>query len=213
MKLPIIRTSRAAGLRGWTARKNPHTDYAVYKRYPGEKERVVKVFETKAKALRWVKRNYDPQAFARGLDATSYVIRKLKVNPKMSEVKAPHHDYAVFSSYFGECPSLDKVFTTKEKARRYVKSRHDPRGFHKRWVEKVQVNPPRIARIYVGVRNGKYIVFRSAATPTRKSHGSRYTYVIGPFRTLRGAAFMATYGRNNPHCRSVDEAERLANQK
>lgn len=37
-----------------------------------------------------------------------------------------------------------------------------------------------------------------------------YMYSIGPFRTRRGADFMAAYGANNPHCQCVADAERLA---
>lgn len=66
---------------------------------------------------------------------------------------------------------------------------------------------------YVGVKNGKYKVFKSFYTPTRKSHGSRYTYVIGPFDTMRGAKYMADYGRGNPHLQTVADAERLAKRK
>lgn len=68
------------------------------------------------------------------------------------------------------------------------------------------------SRYYVGVnvKNNKREVFRSVTEPTEKSHGARYSYSIGPFRTKQGAEFMATYGRNNPHCQTVAEAERLA---
>ena len=66
-------------------------------------------------------------------------------------------------------------------------------------------------RLYVGVKPDlAYEVFRAAQTPTESSHGKLYAYAIGPFRTRRGADFMARYGRGNPHCRCVSEAERLA---
>lgn len=65
-------------------------------------------------------------------------------------------------------------------------------------------------KIYVGVKGSTRKVFRSSTVPTSKSHGDRYNVVIGPFRTLRGAAFMADYGRNNPHIQSVRDAEELA---
>ena len=69
-------------------------------------------------------------------------------------------------------------------------------------------------RYYVGakVENGKFEVFRSASTPTRTSHGSRFSVVIGPFRTKAGADVMAKYGRGNPHLQTVTEAERMAKQ-
>lgn len=35
-------------------------------------------------------------------------------------------------------------------------------------------------------------------------------YYIGPFKTRRGAAWMLQFGKNNPHCRDVAEAERAA---
>lgn len=69
------------------------------------------------------------------------------------------------------------------------------------------------SRAYVGVKNGKYQVFRSIFEPTRKSHGAKYTYVIGPFRTMRGAEYMAAYGRGNPHLQTVEDAERLSKKK
>ncbi len=65
-------------------------------------------------------------------------------------------------------------------------------------------------KIYVGLKGNTRKVFRSFTTPTNKSHGDKYNAVIGPFRTLRGASFMADYGRNNPHLRTVRDAEELA---
>lgn len=68
-------------------------------------------------------------------------------------------------------------------------------------------------KIYVGVKSGKSTVFKCFYTPTQKSHGSRYTYVIGPFDTMRGAKYMADYGRGNPHLQTVADAERLSKRK
>ena len=69
-------------------------------------------------------------------------------------------------------------------------------------------------RYYVGLRHGvgkgKRVVFRSAVTPTIKSHGQRYAAVIGPFRTKRAAVMMATFGSGNPHLQTVLDAERMA---
>ena len=67
-------------------------------------------------------------------------------------------------------------------------------------------------RPYVGrsVASRRLEVFRAEALPTEETHGDRFKYVIGPFRTVRGARFMAECGENNPHCRTVGEAERLA---
>ena len=65
--------------------------------------------------------------------------------------------------------------------------------------------------IFVGCNAGKpWEVFRNETIPTHGSHGHLYDAVIGPFRTIRGAKFMETYGRGNPHCRNVCEAEHLA---
>lgn len=53
-------------------------------------------------------------------------------------------------------------------------------------------------------------VFRAAIMPTAESHGKVYSAVVGPFKTKGGAEYMAKYGRNNPHCRTVSEAEKCA---
>lgn len=65
-------------------------------------------------------------------------------------------------------------------------------------------------RPYVGVTNfGNRSVFREVEEPTAKSH-PHLAIVIGPFRTMRGAKFMLKHGLDNPHCRTVADAERLA---
>ena len=56
-------------------------------------------------------------------------------------------------------------------------------------------------------------VFRSDATPTQATHGDRYAACVGPFRTVRAAEFMRTSGWNNPHCVTVQQAERLARRR
>jgi hypothetical protein len=67
-------------------------------------------------------------------------------------------------------------------------------------------------RPYVGrsIETGRLTVFRSRGKPTEETHGETYTYAIGPFRTVRGARYMADCGENNPHCVTVEQAERLA---
>ena len=66
-------------------------------------------------------------------------------------------------------------------------------------------------RIYVGCnQDATREVFKSASEPTFASHGDTYAAVIGPFRTMRGARFMADYGKGNPHVQCVDDAEQLA---
>jgi hypothetical protein len=67
--------------------------------------------------------------------------------------------------------------------------------------------------IFVGLKldcSSKREVFRYDFTPTEQTHGTLYGAVIGPFRTMRGARFMAAYGRGNPHCLTVSDAEKLA---
>lgn len=65
-------------------------------------------------------------------------------------------------------------------------------------------------RLYVGIVNWNlWQIFKSKTEPTLETHGDRYKAVIGPFRTMRGAAFMSVYGRGNPHCVCVNDAERL----
>jgi len=69
-------------------------------------------------------------------------------------------------------------------------------------------------KLYVGImRNSKREVFRCIGTPTQTTFSKIYNAVIGPFRTRAGAEFMAKYGRNNPHCQTVADAERLAKRR
>lgn len=75
------------------------------------------------------------------------------------------------------------------------------------------VQKRKYSRPYVGlVIGGGREVFRSVEVPTTESHGNLYGAVIGPFRTRRGADFMARHGAGNPHCRCVWEAEKLASR-
>jgi len=64
---------------------------------------------------------------------------------------------------------------------------------------------------YLGRRGpDDLVLFRSSTIPTEKSHGHLYPAVIGPFKSKVGASYFARYGRNNPHIRTADDAERLA---
>ena len=63
---------------------------------------------------------------------------------------------------------------------------------------------------YVGLNIGRRVMFLSASEPTEATHGHLFHAVVGPFDTVEGARFMERYGGGNPHCRCVDEAERLA---
>lgn len=70
-------------------------------------------------------------------------------------------------------------------------------------------------KYYVGVRlteteRQERCVLRVDAEPSRESHGHLYVYVIGPFRTMAGAAIMAVFGQGNPHLQHVTDAERMA---
>lgn len=68
-------------------------------------------------------------------------------------------------------------------------------------------------RYYVGIGPDlKRKLFRSASEPEAHTHGSIYSYVIGPFRTKRGAIFMRDFGANNPHCQTVRDAERISKE-
>lgn len=69
-----------------------------------------------------------------------------------------------------------------------------------------------IQRYFVGITPKlENIVFRSEVIPTSDTHGNIYLAVIGPFRTKRAAVFMANC-HNNPHCRSVSDAERISKE-
>ncbi len=64
--------------------------------------------------------------------------------------------------------------------------------------------------IYIGLLpQGQREILRCGDAPTAEAYPG-YVGVIGPFRTVRGAAFMLQHGGNNPHCRTVFEAEKLA---
>jgi hypothetical protein len=64
---------------------------------------------------------------------------------------------------------------------------------------------------YLGKRGADDLVlFRSATIPSKESHGHLYTVIIGPFKSKVGASYFARYGRNKPHIRTADDAERLA---
>jgi len=60
---------------------------------------------------------------------------------------------------------------------------------------------------YVGVKGTSRTAFATATPPVFEKSG--YNAIIGPFRTKRGAQFMAKQGGGNPLCQSVADAERL----
>lgn len=68
-------------------------------------------------------------------------------------------------------------------------------------------------KYFVGIRPGgtRSVFFMAVVEPTREQC-PQYIAVIGPFRTKRGAQFMAEQGANNPHVQNVADAERIAKQ-
>lgn len=70
----------------------------------------------------------------------------------------------------------------------------------------------RYTRQYVGIRvaDCRYERFQCDGTPIRETHGHLYSAVIGPFRTVRAARYMADHGAGNPHLQHVNDAERYA---
>ena len=66
-------------------------------------------------------------------------------------------------------------------------------------------------KYYVGtLKNGESETFLSDIKPTEKSHGKKYKFIVGPFRTKNGAIIMAKYGKGNPHLQHVADAEKMA---
>jgi hypothetical protein len=63
---------------------------------------------------------------------------------------------------------------------------------------------------YVGLKDGSRTLLWCFDAPTQAESGGRFSAVIGPFRTVRGARFCRDYGAGNPHCQCVADAERLA---
>lgn len=70
-------------------------------------------------------------------------------------------------------------------------------------------------KTYVGIKHlntdttSNRVIFKNQADPVRGEY-EQFIYVIGPFKTLRGAKFMRDFGFNNPHCQDVNDAEKLA---
>lgn len=65
-------------------------------------------------------------------------------------------------------------------------------------------------RYYVGVTKNYRTTFRAAETPTEKTHGHLFIYVIGPFASKLAAELMAIHGEGNPHMQHVSECNTLA---
>jgi hypothetical protein len=66
-------------------------------------------------------------------------------------------------------------------------------------------------RWYVGIEKaGLYRAFRARLRPSPKKYGRKFGYIIGPFRTKRGALWAERFGMGNPNFTHVDAAERIA---
>lgn len=63
---------------------------------------------------------------------------------------------------------------------------------------------------YVGHRYETMTVFESDETPTGKTHGKLFNSIVGPFKTQEGAEYFRDHAAGNPHCYTVEQAERLA---
>jgi hypothetical protein len=65
-------------------------------------------------------------------------------------------------------------------------------------------------RLYVGKTYDQFHqMFWSEKNPTWASHGSEYSWVIGPFRSKAGAEYFIS----NPLVSTVGDAERLSKKK
>lgn len=71
--------------------------------------------------------------------------------------------------------------------------------------------PARISRrLWVGIKGNTRTVFRFAGEPTGEAC-PQFACAVGPFRTRRGADYLARHGGNgNPQIQCVRDAERLA---
>jgi len=66
---------------------------------------------------------------------------------------------------------------------------------------------------YVGWRNGTPEVFRwtERREPTQDDHDGAYIATWGPFKTLKGATFGASWrARGNPHAQSAAQCDAIA---
>jgi hypothetical protein len=66
-----------------------------------------------------------------------------------------------------------------------------------------------IPKYYCGWHNNRWEAFSAENEPTAETHGDKYLYVIGPFRTKRAALFTEKEG-HGPNMQTVDELERAA---
>jgi hypothetical protein len=55
-----------------------------------------------------------------------------------------------------------------------------------------------------------YKAFQCAYVPSKRKQGGRFSYVIGPFRSKRGALWAERFGFGNPAFYGVAAAERIS---
>jgi hypothetical protein len=55
----------------------------------------------------------------------------------------------------------------------------------------------------------RYEVVKSNEVPSNQI-GYKFSQIVGPFRTKRGASYFAKYGYCNSHCKTIADAEKLA---
>jgi len=64
--------------------------------------------------------------------------------------------------------------------------------------------------LYVGIaKSEKRVVFELPPEDSPEKDQARFRYVFGPFRTDAAARYFANFGRSNPFCTSVEDAERI----
>lgn len=70
-------------------------------------------------------------------------------------------------------------------------------------------------RIYIGnIVNRKGEIFKSETRPTRDSHGDKYSYCLGPFKTMRAAKYyLNNGGSENPHLTYISQIENAASNR
>ncbi len=74
----------------------------------------------------------------------------------------------------------------------------------------------KIKNIYVGHNKDTSeldVIYTDATPESANEKGfESYSWLIGEFKTLRGARFYQTHGLNNPHVQNVNDAERIAKE-
>lgn len=75
----------------------------------------------------------------------------------------------------------------------------------------MNIDLSKLMKTYVGhTKQNTLEVFTASKKPTSRSNGQTYVAVIGPFDTSKGAEYFQKHGKANPHCQTVDQAEKAA---